>query len=234
MSKKYVVYSTVNSDIEYIVKNFHFKSGNTTTRLLQQAKVFEGCDKAKTFIMNLPKTMKLIRDWNVSEVAIVKNKLQIVKKIPKKELSKPILSQPADIYSAHYDLKKDNQNGNLGSENVQKDKYMDICSNVANEISLLNGKIASLNYELDLVNKEMNDVEHYIEFNVLSASEGYCAYKMLHDIRVKRRNIKDEITKINNVLELFNSNADYSKIKKNISVVDEQVYTPRVRFELFK
>lgn len=40
------------------------------------------------------------------------------------------------------------------------------------------------------------DMLHYIEFNKLSGAEGYKAYKILHEIRLKRREIKDQLETI--------------------------------------
>lgn len=53
------------------------------------------------------------------------------------------------------------------------------------------------------------DLEHYIEFSNLNASEGYLAYKMLKVLRQKRREIKDELFTI-----------DYLQTAKLVDIAD--------------
>lgn len=83
-----------------------------------------------------------------------------------------------------------------------------------------------LNYAMSEIDKEIVDIEHYIEFNNLNAAEGYKAYKMLHDANVKRRNIK-------NCIEIV-KHLDISEIKEEINRQDRRTYHPRVRTELFQ
>lgn len=49
---------------------------------------------------------------------------------------------------------------------------------------------AYLNSELSKVDREITDIEHYIEFYPLNACQGYKAAKMMKDCRVKLRDIK--------------------------------------------
>lgn len=54
--------------------------------------------------------------------------------------------------------------------------------------------------ELSLVvratDKQIVDIEHEAEFNKYNVCDGYKCYKKLHDIRVKRREAKDELEQI--------------------------------------
>ena len=83
-----------------------------------------------------------------------------------------------------------------------------------------------LNYAMSEIDKEIVDIEHYIEFNNLNAAEGYKAYKMLHDANVKRRNIK-------NCIEIV-KHLNISEIKEEINRQDRRIYRPRVKTELFR
>lgn len=59
-----------------------------------------------------------------------------------------------------------------------------------------------LQKELAKVEAELCDIEHAIEFFNYNASDGYKMYKMLHDCRVRRREIKDDLRKANAVLSM--------------------------------
>ena len=43
------------------------------------------------------------------------------------------------------------------------------------------------------IEKKKTDLEHYIEFYTFNASQGYNAYRMLKDVMVERRKIKDNL-----------------------------------------
>lgn len=233
-SKKYVIYSIKNNLVEYISKNFKNNGGtNNIVRYLQQAKVFDNSTKATNFLTNLPKTIKVNRAWVLSEVVIKNGKLELVKKTSKLKNTSNISNEIIDnciINNANVKMINHYQS----IESIDSNKYTDILSKLKEYIIYLKNRLIELNNQLDIISKEQVDYEHYIEFNVLSASEGYCAYKSFHDLRVKRRSIKDEISKINTILNIFKDDTDFDKIEIQLHKIDEQVYSPRVKFELFK
>ena len=82
--------------------------------------------------------------------------------------------------------------------------------------------------ELDIV-----DIEHAAEFYTLNASQGYKLYKMLHDTRIKRRDYKDELQKIESTLGTSIRSANMNNLEKSILGLEHRQYTPRVNKELF-
>lgn len=94
-------------------------------------------------------------------------------------------------------------------------------------------KINSLNESLSRHDKEVIDIYHYIEFNELGASDGYKAYKMLHNTLKARRKDKDKILEVEATRSVFSD----SKINKSIGEImsnrNEKRYSPRVMKELF-
>lgn len=82
--------------------------------------------------------------------------------------------------------------------------------------------------ELDIV-----DIEHAAEFYTLNASQGYKLYKMLHDARIKRRDYKDELQKIESTLGTSIRSANMNNLEKSILGLEHRQYTPRVNKELF-
>ena len=83
------------------------------------------------------------------------------------------------------------------------------------------------------VELEIVDIEHAAEFYNLSASQGYKLYRLLHDARVKRREYKDELEKINLSLGTSIRSANMENLERCILGLDNRQYTPRINKELF-
>lgn len=108
------------------------------------------------------------------------------------------------------------------------------------KVSGLNGLAAEALYrkeelinQLSEVDKELCDINHYIEFCNLNAAQGYKAYKMIKDRRIKRRSIKNELDVLNIILGKKISETATDEIQKAISGMDKRTYEPRVLNELF-
>lgn len=117
------------------------------------------------------------------------------------------------------------------SENIQK---------WLNKISDLNGLAADalhrkseLTNQLSLVDKEICDILHYIEFCNLNAAQGYKAYKMLKERRIKRRSIKNELQVLDIILSKKISETVTDEIQNTVAYMDKRTYEPRVLNELF-
>lgn len=54
----------------------------------------------------------------------------------------------------------------------------------------------SLNSQLSILDKKVQDILHHIEFTKLSASKGYEAYSMLKKTLNTRREVKNNLTKL--------------------------------------
>lgn len=109
-------------------------------------------------------------------------------------------------------------------------------------ISVLSEAVAKLNVRhQELVDQESKydcqktDIEHYIEFNAgkLNACDGYKAYKLLQDVLLERRKIKDEIQIINVVRDRMNAE-DLANIEQKIKELESRIYTPRELTYLFE
>lgn len=88
--------------------------------------------------------------------------------------------------------------------------------------------------QLTEVDNEQQDLLHYIEFNSLDVFKGYKAYKMLHECRCRRREIKNKLLEF----DIFKSATwddvkDYKTVSR-INGFDERSYAPRVLTELFE
>lgn len=109
-------------------------------------------------------------------------------------------------------------------------------------ISVLSEAVAKLNVRhQELVDQESKydcqktDIEHYIEFNAgkLNACDGYKAYKLLQDVLLERRKVKDEIQIINVVRDRMNAE-DIANVEVKIRELETRTYKPRELTYLFE
>lgn len=108
------------------------------------------------------------------------------------------------------------------------------------KISGLNGLAAEalhrkeeLTNQLSQVDKELSDINHYIEFVNLNAAQGYKAYKMIKERRIKRRSIKNELEVLSIILGKKISDSVTDEIQTAVLGMDGRRYEPRVMNELF-
>lgn len=87
--------------------------------------------------------------------------------------------------------------------------------------------------QLSKIDMEIVDIEHAAEFYNLNASQGYKLYKLLHDRRIERRKIKDELQVINLTLGTSINSNNMNNLEKSILGMDNRIYTPRINKELF-
>lgn len=90
-----------------------------------------------------------------------------------------------------------------------------------------------LEKQLQSLEDEKLDIEHYIEFQNLNAAQGYKASMELKNCRVKRRSVKNELAVINIILGYRMKEILDDKFLQKIKELDKRTYKPRVRTDLF-
>ena len=102
------------------------------------------------------------------------------------------------------------------------------------DVSDFNQEKSTLNQKLSLIDQEITDIQHYIEFNRLNAAKGYQAYKLLQEKLLERRVIKDDLAKFQVLASAKLSDVFDGTLDSNIKALDNKTYTPRVLVELFQ
>lgn len=87
--------------------------------------------------------------------------------------------------------------------------------------------------EHSIIEKEIVDLEHYIEFTRFNGCTGYKATIMLQQRLKDRRKIKDELFAINQFLSKIPETNEIIHVEKSIKGLDSRLYEPRVLKELF-
>lgn len=126
---------------------------------------------------------------------------------------------------------KNNTEKVLTCENIQR--WLDRISDLNGLAKDASHRKEELLGELSKVDKELSDINHYIEFVNLNAAQGYKAYKLIKERRIKRRSIKNELAVLEIILGKKISESITDEINKSVEGLDERMYEPRVLKELF-
>ena len=125
-------------------------------------------------------------------------------------------------------------------ENTEKVSIAENIQYWVDKVSGLNGLVSEALHrkdelvdQLSTVDKEICDILHYIEFCNLNAAQGYKAYKMIKERRIKRRSIKNELDVLSIILSKKISETATDEIEKTLAGMDKREYEPRVMTELF-
>lgn len=122
---------------------------------------------------------------------------------------------------------------NIEDEPFEYDIEQEV-NRISNFVNKLQDRRALL---LKLIHKEelkICDIEHAAEFQNPGAAAGYKIYKILHDCRCKRRDYKDELMQIENILKATLNVDGMKTLNKAIRNMDKRKYAPRILIELFQ
>lgn len=156
----------------------------------------------------------------------------------KSNLPKIVKSKVTDVKSVKLQVCDDEQ----PVKTVEKQESTDataskyIVSVLSDAVAKITNKHATLSEELSKYDRQRTDVEHYIELNAgkLNAYEGYKAYKLLQEVLIKRRKVKDELQIVQVALDRIAAPDELAQIDTKIKELETRQYTPREFKDLFK
>lgn len=155
-------------------------------------------------------------------------------------------SLPKSLRKIFYIEKIDDPPANVkqvSKENLNTTEKLGVADNIQvwrSKIGSLNGLFNEANQrkehllkQLSLVDQEISDCLHYIEFCNLNAAQGYNSYKLIKERRVRRRSIKNELEIIECILSRRIGDSILEEVNTVIEKMDKRTYEPRVLTELF-
>ena len=95
-------------------------------------------------------------------------------------------------------------------------------------------RYSELSTKLSDVDKEISDIEHYIEFGKFNCYQGWLCFKMLQNLLQQRRQYKNEMQIITRMKESKISGDSIKALFEGVKELQNKVYTPRKFPELFK
>ena len=106
-------------------------------------------------------------------------------------------------------------------------------NDLSEKLTTLKGNKEWLLNEESNIDKQISDILHYIEFYTFSASDGYKLCKALKELRLRRREIKNELELINIISVHTCNNIANGNTSKAIEGLSNKQYAPRVLNDLF-
>lgn len=185
-------------------------NGQPETCTKERAQKFDE-EKARRILQNLPKTMR--RNNFRLEPVVDENKTVPIQKVKRESI-------------------------NNGTERVTESRnikyWIDKIINLNGLSEDAENKKQKLKKQLKNLEDEQQDLLHYIEFANFNAVQGW---KLAHDLKIcrgKRRKIKNELDVIQFILNHEIDSLAYEKIIEKISSIDQKIYCPRIRKDLFE
>lgn len=121
--------------------------------------------------------------------------------------------------------------------NILDDNIEEWLSKINTIMDVMSGSDArqqELNGKLSEIDKEIVDVEHYIEFGKFNAYQGWMCFKMLQNFLKQRRKYKNEMQVLNLIKQCRFDRNSLTALAKTISDIQNKCYTPRAFPELFR
>lgn len=204
MSKKYVI---TNGE-SYVCNKL-----NTVTKILNKAKVFDTFDLANNvFKSSISKSLKQM-GFQVRETEIDTNRNDNTVNVNINTTS--------------------NDKINFSYTEVDIDDLRESINGLSEKFTTLKGNKEWLLDEESNIDKQISDILHYIEFYNFSASDGYKLCKALKELRLRRRDVKNELELIGIISTHTCNNIANGNTNKAIDALGKKQYAPRVLNDLF-
>ena len=122
---------------------------------------------------------------------------------------------------------------NFSYTKVDIDDLRESINGLSEKFTTLKGNKEWLLNEESNIDKQISDILHYIEFYNFSASNGYKLCKALKELRLRRRDIKNELELIGIISTHTCNNIANGNTNKAIDTLGKKQYAPRVLNDLF-
>lgn len=149
-------------------------------------------------------------------------------------IPKPVINEKSETVIKP----KDSVAKQIGNETIEENHLSDLTTEIDKFTDFVQDaeqRKETLLNALSDVDKEISDINHYIEFGgKFNAYQGWLAFNMLRNRLRKRRKIKDELHILMQLGECKVNSEMLTEIKNSIGNLDTREYQPRILKELFE
>lgn len=150
--------------------------------------------------------------------------------IPKSVIT---VTEPDEVNEENFHIEKVKELAEPVVDDNQMDKWTAGLSTVTEFIQDAEERRDKLSQSLSDIDKEITDIQHYIELNDLSPYKLFLTCRMLQcRLRIRRR-IKNELTVLNQLGDCKMDSSLLIDMQNAINDLDNRTYTPRILTELF-
>lgn len=112
-------------------------------------------------------------------------------------------------------------------DEIESFNYETVINQITTLSQLIKERTKYLADEVSECDKRLQDIEHEAEFNIYNVVDGYRVYKRMHDVRIQRRKVKDELQILGIMNVTTMNNQSIKNLRKAIKGLDSRKYTPR-------
>lgn len=112
--------------------------------------------------------------------------------------------------------------------------WIDRISAITDLIANSDARNQELNDKLSEIDKEIVDIEHYIEFGKFNAYQGWQCFKMLQTALLQRRKYKNEMAVIEMISKCKIDEKSLQALSETVANIENKCYRPRALPELFR
>ena len=196
---------------------FYNEKKQKTVKDIAQAELYK-TKGINARLLSMPKTLKNTSTWYAVEVTpnVTPNdnlKTNINVEPPKTATtsSQTLSEQIETSCNSITELKNNTANSN----ELDFNNLTPMCQMFKNLSAAILTYDHALAHQFYIIEQQITDTYHYIEFNNLSASEGYIAYEKLHKILCKRRKCKTQQATLTKFINNNSLNDFHEKISAN-------------------
>lgn len=114
------------------------------------------------------------------------------------------------------------------------DDWLEKVNTIMNILSGSNTRKDDLVAKLSEIDKEIVDIQHYIEFGKFNCYQGWMCFKMLQNTLRQRRKYKNEIAVLNLIKQCKFDKSSLEALSTTIADIQNKCYRPRAFPELFR
>lgn len=210
----------VCSDSQYIAKK---GTQYVPTDDLSRAVQFPSSYHASSALIKLPKQLYKESNWRIMELFSVAAKKDNLYDDDYKGIIDSAFEAP--------DVMNVNESTDISTDNSMSNDLFSVFDELAEVCRKYNEYIQKVSEELSRLDQELCDVYHYIELTPpLNVVQGYKIYKLLRNILLERRKVKNQLI----ILKDMSETIDRNKLVSLNGQLHNQKYKPRRLTELFK
>lgn len=121
---------------------------------------------------------------------------------------------------------------NIEDDNISE--WVNKINTIKEVLSGSDSRQRELDEKLSNTDKEIVDIEHYIEFGKFNAYQGWMCFKMLQNLLKQRRKIKNEQQVLYLIKQCKINGDSITALSQTVSDIQNKCYTPRAFPELFR
>ena len=123
---------------------------------------------------------------------------------------------------------------NNQTEKCDIDGWLSKIDNVVGIFQDCESQLEIMSKKLSEIDRKISDINHYLEFGIFNAYQGWLCSKILKELFCQRRQCKDEIAILQNIVDARFTKSNVTHLRNSIAGLKTRTYAPRCLPELYE